>query len=136
MVLSLSLAPRKRPIFNCSIYCRYIHLAKSAPTIMDDSLSADAYLNVLYMPSSFPRSERLRRSAEDSANVYKPFSAKDATEDGPRSNLDKVRYVECVSYLQEVSYVKFRCFIDRASLNFFMSFEEPAIWIMNEGHGQ
>lgn len=101
------------PVDVSGVRSLYIHLAKSAPTIMDDSLSADAYLNVLYMPSSFPRSERLRRSAEDSADVYKPFSAKDAPEDGPRSNLDKVRYVECVSYLQEYARPELLAFMFR-----------------------
>lgn len=79
---------------------RYEHLAKSAPTILDDSLSADAYLNVLYMPSTFPRSERSRRS-EESANSNSPYGPN--FEDGPRSNLDSVRYAESVNYLQEVS---------------------------------
>ncbi|CAL9145312.1 unnamed protein product, partial [Musa hybrid cultivar] len=50
------------PVDVPSIRSMYEHLAKSAPTILDDSLSADAYLNVLYMPSTFPRSERSRRS--------------------------------------------------------------------------
>lgn len=101
------------PVDVSGVRSLYKHLAKSAPTIMDDSLSADAYLNVLYMPSSFPRSERLRRSAEDSADVYKPFSTKDATEDGPRSNLDKVRYGECVSYLQEYARPELLVFMFR-----------------------
>lgn len=81
--------------------CRYEHLAKSAPTILDDSLSADAYLNVLYMPSTFPRSERSRRSQE-APDSHSMLSSSDF-EHGPRSNLDNVRYVECVNYLQEVS---------------------------------
>ncbi|XP_057838551.1 uncharacterized protein LOC131048568 isoform X2 [Cryptomeria japonica] len=89
------------PVDKTGVHSLYDHLAKSAPTILDDSLSADAYLNVLYMPSSFPRSERLRRSSEDSADPYKPFSTQEMAEDGPRSNLDNVRYMECVSYLQE-----------------------------------
>lgn len=89
--------------FNASNYfdgclCRYEHLEKSASTILDDSLSADAYLNVLYMPSTFPRSERSRRSERFANNQ----SISDF-EDGPRSNLDSVRYVECIYYLQEVS---------------------------------
>lgn len=74
-------------------------MAKSAPAVLDDPLSADSYLNVLYMPSTFPRSERSRRFLE---------AAKDNStcnidlEDGPRSNLDNNRYLECVNYLQEV----------------------------------
>lgn len=75
-------------------------MAKSAPTILDDSLSADSYLNILYMPSTFPRSERSRRSQE-SANNNSTYGSD--FEDGPRSNLESVRYVECVNYLQEVS---------------------------------
>ncbi|KAJ9702451.1 hypothetical protein PVL29_004268 [Vitis rotundifolia] len=76
----------------------YEHLARSAPTILDDSLSADAYLNVLYMPSTFPRSERSRRALESASSnsIYSPDF-----EDGPRSNLDSLRYLECVNYLQE-----------------------------------
>lgn len=80
---------------------RYEHLAKSAPTILDDSLSADSYLNVLYMPSTFPRSERSRRSQEAMNSNSRYGSDLD---DGPRSNLDSVRYLECVNYLQEVSW--------------------------------
>lgn len=76
-------------------------MAKSAPTILDDSLSADSYLNVLYMPSTFPRSERSRRSQESSSNNSAYNSE---FEDGPRSNLDSMRYAECVNYLQEVSF--------------------------------
>lgn len=52
------------------------------------------------MPSTFPRSERSRRSQEsESDNFLHSFEF----EDGPRSNLDSVRYLECVNYLQEVS---------------------------------
>ncbi|AEC07743.1 zinc finger FYVE domain protein [Arabidopsis thaliana] len=76
----------------------YDHLAKSAPTILDDSLSADSYLNVLHMPSTFPRSERSRRSLESEKNSSVPGSD---FEDGPRSNLDTTRYSECTNYLQE-----------------------------------
>lgn len=75
-------------------------MAKSAPTILDDSLSADSYLNILYMPSTFPRSERSRRS-QVSANNNSTYNRD--FEDGPRSNLDTVRYTECVNYLQDVS---------------------------------
>ena len=78
--------------------CRYEHLAKSAATILDDSLSADAYLNVLYMPSTFPRSERSRQSARSASSQLISDS-----EDGPRSNLDNNRFLECKYYLQEVS---------------------------------
>eukprot|EP00268_Persea_americana_P011356 TRINITY_DN1480_c0_g2_i5.p1 TRINITY_DN1480_c0_g2~~TRINITY_DN1480_c0_g2_i5.p1 ORF type:complete len:2512 (+),score=535.90 TRINITY_DN1480_c0_g2_i5:141-7676(+) len=87
------------PVDVSAVRSMYEHLAKSAPTILDDSLSADAYLNVLYMPSTFPRSERSRRSQEapDSRSM---LSSSDF-EHGPRSNLDNVRYVECVNYLQE-----------------------------------
>lgn len=76
-------------------------MARSAPAILDDSLSADSYLNVLYMPSTFPRSERSRRSQEatnDNTSYSSDF------EDGPRSNLDSIRYAECVNYLQDVSF--------------------------------
>ncbi|WCJ29790.1 hypothetical protein M5689_011402 [Euphorbia peplus] len=75
----------------------YDHLAKSAPTILDDSLSADSYLNVLYMPSTFPRSERSRR--QESTNNNTAYNSE--FEDGPRSNLENNRYMECVMYLQD-----------------------------------
>lgn len=81
-------------------YCRYEHFAKSASTILDDSLSADAYLNILYMPSTFPRSERSRQSRD--ASEGHSLSSSSEFEDGPRSNLDNVRYAECIYYLQEV----------------------------------
>ncbi|XP_071701623.1 uncharacterized protein [Rutidosis leptorrhynchoides] len=81
-----------------SVRSMYEHLAKSAPAILDDSLSADSYLNVLYMPSTFPRSERSRRLQEASNDNSINNSE---LEDVPRSNLDSVRYLECVNYLQE-----------------------------------
>lgn len=86
------------PVDVSAVRSMYEHLAKSAPTILDDSLSADSYLNVLYMPSTFPRSEKSRR-AQESANSSSTYSSE--FEDGPRSNLDSIRYVECVNYLQE-----------------------------------
>ncbi|KAK1299189.1 hypothetical protein QJS10_CPB14g01005 [Acorus calamus] len=76
----------------------YEHLAKSAPTILDDSLSADSHLNVLYMPSTFPHSERSRQSQEVSNPQY---SSNSEFDDGPRSNLDNMRYIECFNYFQE-----------------------------------
>ncbi|KAI8568864.1 hypothetical protein RHMOL_Rhmol02G0233700 [Rhododendron molle] len=86
------------PVDVSAVRSMYEHLARSAPAILDDSLSADSYLNVLYMPSTFPRSERSRRSQEsESDNFLRSFEF----EDGPRSNLDSVRYLECVNYLQE-----------------------------------
>jgi len=51
------------------------------------------------MPSTFPRSERSRRSLESEKNSSVPGSD---FEDGPRSNLDTTRYSECTNYLQEV----------------------------------
>ncbi|XP_074272051.1 uncharacterized protein LOC141595969 [Silene latifolia] len=76
----------------------YDHLARSAPTILDDSLSADSYLNVLHMPSTFPRSERSRGSQEP-ANSGSTSSMD--FDEGPCSNLDNIRYLECVNYLQD-----------------------------------
>lgn len=84
-----------------SLYFRYEHLAKSAPTILDDSLSADSYLNVLHMPSTFPRAERSRRFeiyASNRSTMGPEF------EQEPRSNLDSVRYIECIHYIQDVSF--------------------------------
>ncbi|KAF7830212.1 Protein isoform A [Senna tora] len=85
------------PVDVSAVRSMYEHLAISAPTILDDSLSADSYLNILYMPSTFPRSERSRRFQEfANSSIYSPDF-----EDGPRSNLDNARYTECVNYLQE-----------------------------------
>ncbi|CAN6456406.1 unnamed protein product [Victoria cruziana] len=78
---------------------KYEHLARSAPTILDDSLSADAYLSVLHI-STFPRSERSRRSQLVTSHPDVSTSLEDS-DDGPRSNLDNARYTECVNYLQE-----------------------------------
>ncbi|KAL6533903.1 hypothetical protein OROHE_013736 [Orobanche hederae] len=84
------------PVDVASVRSMYEHLAKSAPAVLDDPLSADSYLNVLYMPSTFPRSERSRRSQEAAKD-----NSTHSFEDGPRSNLDNIRYLECVNYLQE-----------------------------------
>ncbi|KAJ3671098.1 hypothetical protein LUZ60_008524 [Juncus effusus] len=83
------------PVDVSSVRSMYEHSAKSAAAIQDDSLSADSYLNILYMPSTFPRSERSRRSINRS-----PSSVSDLDQ-GPRSNLDAARYSECLHYLQE-----------------------------------
>lgn len=77
-------------------------MAKSAPTILDDSLSADSYLNVLHLPSTFPRSERSRWFMESASNGS-PHGLE--IDDGPRSNLDSIRFTECLSYMQEVSQI-------------------------------
>jgi zinc finger FYVE domain-containing protein 26 len=87
------------PVDVSSVRSMYEHLAKSAATIFDDSLSADAYLNVLYMPSTFPRSESSRQSRDPIDNQF--TSASLYLEDGPRSNLDSVRYAECIHYLHD-----------------------------------
>ncbi|XP_038897971.1 uncharacterized protein LOC120085832 isoform X2 [Benincasa hispida] len=86
------------PVEVATVRSMYEHLAKSAPTILDDSLSADSYLNVLHMPSTFPRSERSRWFIE-SANDGSPYGLE--LDDGPRSNLDSIRFTECLSYMQE-----------------------------------
>ncbi|KAI3977360.1 hypothetical protein MKX01_000273 [Papaver californicum] len=87
------------PVDVSAVRSLYEHLAKSAPTILDDSLSADSYLNVLYMPTTFPRSERSRQF-RGSSNDLSESSMLDF-EEGPRSNLDNIRYLECVNYLQD-----------------------------------
>ncbi|KAF8034628.1 hypothetical protein BT93_C0822 [Corymbia citriodora subsp. variegata] len=84
------------PVDVSAVRSMYDHLAKSAPAILDDSLSADSYLNVLYMPSTFPRSEKSRHSSNPSSD-----SSFLDLEEGPRSNLDNTRYLECFTYLQE-----------------------------------
>ncbi|KAG8375537.1 hypothetical protein BUALT_Bualt10G0110000 [Buddleja alternifolia] len=86
------------PVDVASVRSMYEHLAKSAPAVLDDPLSADSYLNVLYMPSTFPRSERSRRFPEAAKD---DSTSSSGLEDGPRSNLDSVRYLECVTYFQE-----------------------------------
>ncbi|KAJ8763794.1 hypothetical protein K2173_003576 [Erythroxylum novogranatense] len=87
------------PVDVPTVRSMYEHLARSAPTILDDSLSADSYLNVLYMPSTFPRSEKSRYDEESANNNSSTYNSD--LEDGPRSNLDSIRYRECVSYLQD-----------------------------------
>lgn len=81
-----------------SLRSMYDHLTRSAPAILDDSLSADSYLNILHMPSTFPRSERSTRShlAENNSTICTIDP-----EGGIRRNLDTIRYLECVHYLQE-----------------------------------
>ncbi|KAK1299465.1 hypothetical protein QJS10_CPB14g00980 [Acorus calamus] len=86
------------PVDVSAVQSMYEHLAKSAPIILDDSLSADSYLNVLYMPSTFSRSERSRQSQEVSNPQY---SSNSEFDDGPRSNLDNMRYIECINYFKE-----------------------------------
>ncbi|KAF3778358.1 hypothetical protein EJ110_NYTH43674 [Nymphaea thermarum] len=87
------------PVDVSAVRSMYEHLARSAPTILDDSLSADAYLSVLHI-STFPRSERSRRSQVATNHPDVSTSLEDS-DDGPRSNLDHTRYTECISYLQE-----------------------------------
>ncbi|EEC70995.1 hypothetical protein OsI_02662 [Oryza sativa Indica Group] len=94
-----------------TLHCRYEHLAKSAATIFDDSLSADAYLNVLYMPSTFPRSERSRQSKGPMDSQFESVGS--YLEDGPRSNLDGIRYAECIHYLQEYARPEMLAFMFR-----------------------
>lgn len=102
------------------IWCRYDHLAKSAPAILDDSLSADSYLNVLYMPSTFPRSERSRRLQE--ASNENSVNSSEFEDDVPRSNLDSIRYLECVNYLQEVKHQSVKFPTNIISGYFFFSY--------------
>ncbi|KAK8453043.1 hypothetical protein SEVIR_5G218000v4 [Setaria viridis] len=99
------------PVDVSSVRSMYEHLAKSAATIFDDSLSADAYLNVLYMPSTFPRSESSRQSRDPIDNQF--TSATSYLEDGPRSNLDSVRYAECIHYLQDYARPQILAFMFR-----------------------
>ncbi|KAL2897846.1 hypothetical protein RDABS01_039628 [Bienertia sinuspersici] len=87
------------PVDVSAVRSMYEHLAKSAPTILDDSLSADSYLNVLHMPSTYPRSEKSRESQEPANSSSMSGTNFD---DGPRSNLDNIRYLECVNYLQDL----------------------------------
>lgn len=102
-----------------NLHCRYEHLAKSAATIFDDSLSADAYLNVLYMPSTFPRSERSRQSRGHVDSQFRTASS--YLEDGPRSNLDSVRYAECIHYLQDVRFVPINMYATFCLVNQILS---------------
>uniref|UniRef100_A0A0E0C463 ZFYVE26-like TPR repeats domain-containing protein n=1 Tax=Oryza meridionalis TaxID=40149 RepID=A0A0E0C463_9ORYZ len=89
------------PVDVSSVRSMYEHLAKSAATIFDDSLSADAYLNVLYMPSTFPRSERSRQSKGPMDSQFESVGS--YLEDGPRSNLDGIRYAEHGHYAEACS---------------------------------
>uniref|UniRef100_A0A0D3EQR9 ZFYVE26-like TPR repeats domain-containing protein n=1 Tax=Oryza barthii TaxID=65489 RepID=A0A0D3EQR9_9ORYZ len=99
------------PVDVSSVRSMYEHLAKSAATIFDDSLSADAYLNVLYMPSTFPRSERSRQSKGPMDSQFESVGS--YLEDGPRSNLDGIRYAECIHYLQEYARPEMLAFMFR-----------------------
>jgi len=80
----------------------YAHMARSVSTSSDDSLSADSYLTVLYVPS-FNKPDRSRRSSEDSADSHQATTTTQTNgdESPPRSHLDEIRYEECVHYLQE-----------------------------------
>ncbi|KAL3361372.1 hypothetical protein AABB24_014332 [Solanum stoloniferum] len=86
------------PVDVSSVRSMYEHLARSAPAILDDSLSADSYLNVLFLPSKFARGERLKFFLEA---FNDNFSNSTYFEEEPKSNLDSVRYVECISYFQD-----------------------------------
>ncbi|KAG0600289.1 hypothetical protein M758_11G022200 [Ceratodon purpureus] len=79
----------------------YAHMARSVSTSSDDSLSADSYLNVLYVPS-FNKPDRSRRSSEESADSHQTVNTQiNGDESPPHSYLDETRYEECVYYLQE-----------------------------------
>ncbi|XP_049378418.1 uncharacterized protein LOC125843251 isoform X1 [Solanum stenotomum] len=86
------------PVDVSSVRSMYEHLARSAPAILDDSLSADSYLNVLFLPSKFARGERLKFFLEA---FNDNFSNSTYFEEEPKSNLDSVRYAECISYFQD-----------------------------------
>ncbi|KAL3693637.1 hypothetical protein R1sor_007288 [Riccia sorocarpa] len=73
----------------------YTHMAK---TDTDDSLSAESYLNIFYTPSYKPR---LKKVSEDSADHSAKEPAYMNGEEPVQSNLDAVRYEECVYYLHE-----------------------------------
>ncbi|ONM40981.1 hypothetical protein ZEAMMB73_Zm00001d044364 [Zea mays] len=116
------------PVDVSSVRSMYEHLAKSAATIFDDSLSADAYLNVLYMPSTFPRSERSRQSRGHVDSQFRTASS--YLEDGPRSNLDSVRYAECIHYLQDYARPQMLAFMFRhghytEACSLFFPFSQP-----------
>ena len=95
----------------CILSCRYDHMAKNASTMQDDSLSTDAYLNVLYMPS-FIKSERSRSTSDDPLDNFATISAQGG-EEGVRSNLDRYRYEECIFYLQEVFFLSLSLSLSR-----------------------
>ncbi|KAJ7536047.1 hypothetical protein O6H91_12G054900 [Diphasiastrum complanatum] len=97
IVLTMEAGP---PVDVSAVRSLYEHMAKSVSTSSDDSLSADSYLNVLYIPS-YTKSERLRKTSEDSADHSATLSSQTYTDDTVRSNLDNERYEECLYYLQE-----------------------------------
>ncbi|KAK8942081.1 hypothetical protein KSP40_PGU011520 [Platanthera guangdongensis] len=98
------------PVHVSSVRSMYEHFLKRVPTISDDSLSADSYLNVLYMPSTFPRSE-ISRSYQDA--LYSQSSSGPGFEEGPHSNLGNARYGECIYYLQEYACPQMLVFMFR-----------------------
>lgn len=99
------------PVDVSNVRALYDHMARSAPTINDDSLSADSYLNVLYIPSTFPRSES-HGSSQDAANSLSLMYCPDFDDD-PRSNLDEDQYTECIHYLQEYARPQILAFMFR-----------------------
>ncbi|GER40378.1 zinc finger protein, partial [Striga asiatica] len=94
------------PVDVASVRSMYEHLAKSAPAVLDDPLSADSYLNVLYMPSTFPRSERSRRFQEAAKD-----NSSHSLEDGPRSNLDNYARQHLLSFMFKHGRYKEACFL-------------------------
>lgn len=82
------------PVDLSSIRLMYKDLAESAATIQDDSLSADSYLHILNMPSTYRGRDRFTLDTKSSDK------SPSEVDTGPRSNLDKVRYNECIHYLQ------------------------------------
>ncbi|MED6221749.1 hypothetical protein PIB30_057762 [Stylosanthes scabra] len=98
------------PVDVSAVRSMYEHLAKSAPTILDDSLSADSYLNILYMPSTFPRSERSRRSQISTNNNSNSAYSRDF-EDGPRSNLDNYARQNLLGFMFRHGHYHDACFL-------------------------
>lgn len=108
---------------------RYEHLAKSAPAILDDSLSADSYLNVLFLPSKFPRAGRLKFFLE----AFNDNFSNSTHFEEPRSNLDSVRYAECISYFQDVSF-KFYLRQAHFGITLFVFIQDPLLNLYLDKH--
>ncbi|CAM8967442.1 unnamed protein product [Rhodiola kirilowii] len=144
LFLRLSVHGGRAPVDVSSARSMYEHLAKSAPTILDDSLSADSYLKSFTCHLHF----HALRGPDGLVNLPSSTSSADSDfDDGPRSNLDSVRYLECVNYLHECTLVissaesclsdglhsDHKLFMNASSLEEAIKHMEHAKWHFEEG---
>lgn len=79
-------------------------MVKSVHCSSDDSLSADSYLNVLHVPL-FEKTDKVVRWSftNSSETVAEQVQVTKGESHVVRSNLDDIRFEECVLYMREVS---------------------------------